>query len=223
MKNFTMIPNEIFQDTRLSAFQFKLLVGLYSYRNVKTALAYPKRETLAQLIGCDPRSVSRTTKELGELGWLTKIGDGGRSRAARYQMHIPSALGDECHDQPNTVLESPDQSDTHHETPDSVDTLFLTKGNQPDRGIKQTKTNNTDGITLVGVPQGALAPQRVPVDECDADYINKEDEWEIVTDEQTESSENSETEFIEEDQSSDLSSIESKKATEYPFEYYYIT
>lgn len=108
MKNFTMIPNEVFQDTRLKPFQFKVLAGLYRFRNVKTDLAYPKRETLAQMQGCDPRSISRTTKELGELGWLTKIGNGGRSRATRYRMHVPKTLTSENPDQSDTVSKDPD-------------------------------------------------------------------------------------------------------------------
>ena len=155
MKNFTMIPNELFDDSRLKHRDFKVLAALYSFRRKGTRLVYPRRETLSRRTGISIENISRITTRLEALGHLTKEGKGGKSRATRYHLIDPS----------NNV---------------DFDTVANHVGNgtvspnhvMSDTGIEQTEHSNL-GTTPVGMPQGALAPQRVPVDGCGADKIKE--------------------------------------------------
>lgn len=90
MKSYTQIPNELFEDTRLTFREFKVLAALYSYKHKQSQLVYPKRETLSKRAGVSIENISRTTTNLEKLGYLTKEGNGGKSRATRYTLIDPS-------------------------------------------------------------------------------------------------------------------------------------
>jgi Mn-dependent DtxR family transcriptional regulator len=90
MKNFAMIPIELFEDTRLTHRDFKVLAALYSFRKKGTQVVFPKRETLSKRAGVSIENVSRTTTRLEKLGLLIKEGNGGKSRATRYTLIAPS-------------------------------------------------------------------------------------------------------------------------------------
>ena len=121
MQNFTMIPNELFEDTRLTPREFKVLAALYSYRKKGTQLVYPKRETLSKRTGISIENISRITTRLEELGLLKKEGNGGRSRAIRYTLIVPS----------NSV-----KNDTV--TNDVENDMVNSNGVKNDRGIEHT-------------------------------------------------------------------------------------
>lgn len=86
---FIYAPLEIVTDSRLTYMQTRVLLALLSFRNKNTNLVWPKRKTLCELLGYTESNLSRVTKQLVDLGWLQKEGDGGRSMAVRYLVTVP--------------------------------------------------------------------------------------------------------------------------------------
>jgi len=87
---FSMVPIEMLADRRLTLWHMRVLIALLSFRAKNTDHVWPSREALAERCGgMHANNVTKVTSELCKLGWLTKIGDGGRSRSARYRITVP--------------------------------------------------------------------------------------------------------------------------------------
>ena len=119
---FIFSPREIIEDTRLSFWQLKVLLALYSFRNKNTDLVFPSRESISKRCGIRPSSISKTTSELVELGWLKKYGKGGNKKTIKYQVTVPdlSTVQESCTVQEIstiTVQESCTQKNTIEEYP----------------------------------------------------------------------------------------------------------
>ena len=87
MDSFIVIPTSMMTDSRLSLRQIRVLMALYSHRNPRsTNVVFPSRARLSALTGYPETRISTITSELSDAGWLTKKGNGGRSRAAEYDL-----------------------------------------------------------------------------------------------------------------------------------------
>jgi DNA-binding IclR family transcriptional regulator len=82
---FAQLPVEVFRYARLSARDLRILGLLYAFAN-REGRCWPSRRQLAALSGLPLGRLSTTTTRLAAFGWLTKTGNGGRSRACRYQL-----------------------------------------------------------------------------------------------------------------------------------------
>ena len=94
-KGLVVAPNEVFMDERLSKIQIRVLLCIISFRDHKTTKPLcPKRETILARLGGSycPTVLSRATRGLEKLGWLTKIGKGGFSKSTTYEYHVPDHL-----------------------------------------------------------------------------------------------------------------------------------
>ena len=119
---FIISPREIIEDGRLSFWQIKVLLALYSFRNRNTDLVYPTRESISKRCGIRPSSISKTTTELVKLGWLEKAGKGGNNKATVYRVTVPnfSTVQESCTVQESstvTVQESCTRKNTIKEYP----------------------------------------------------------------------------------------------------------
>lgn len=95
MNNFAIIPIEAFQDKRLTLEQLRVLGALMSFRNPKgddPDLVWPSRQAIAERCGIHVANISTATSALVRLGWLSKDGKGGYSKATRYTISLPSTL-----------------------------------------------------------------------------------------------------------------------------------
>ena len=96
---FAIVPVEVLADKRLTLKQMRVLIGLLSFRAKNSDTVWPKREQLAERCGgmalCQ---ISTATTELCELGWLIKVGQGGKSCSSNYKITVP--------DFPITITES---------------------------------------------------------------------------------------------------------------------
>lgn len=79
-------------DARLSLQQMRVLIALYTFRNKNTEMAHPTRQEISERTGMALTKISTATTDLERLGWLTKIGNGGRSQATRYRVHVPETI-----------------------------------------------------------------------------------------------------------------------------------
>lgn len=86
---FGIVPVEVAMDQRLTLQQMRVLVALYTFRNRNTEMAHPTREEIRERTGMALSKISTATSDLERLGWLTKTGNGGRSQATRYRVHVP--------------------------------------------------------------------------------------------------------------------------------------
>jgi len=89
---FTIAPIEVALDRRLSLEQVRVLLALFSFRDKATGLVFPKRESIASRCGYAPKKISEITSSLVKLGWLVKVGSGGRSSPCQYQLMPPETL-----------------------------------------------------------------------------------------------------------------------------------
>lgn len=89
---FGIVPVEVAMDQRLTLQQMRVLVALYTFRNKNTELAHPTREEIRERTGMALSKISTATTDLERLGWLTKAGNGGRSQATRYRVHVPETV-----------------------------------------------------------------------------------------------------------------------------------
>jgi hypothetical protein len=87
---FAIVPIEVTADRRLTLWHIRVLIGLLSFRAKNTDTVWPSRKALAErCCGMHLSNISRVTTELCDLGWLSKEGTGGKSRATRYKITVP--------------------------------------------------------------------------------------------------------------------------------------
>lgn len=86
---FSLVPLEVIKDKRLTLWQVRVLVALFSFRNKNTDTVFPSRRAIAERSGMHPSNISAATTELVGLGWLTKEGAGGFSKSSRYTITVP--------------------------------------------------------------------------------------------------------------------------------------
>lgn len=80
---------EIVQDKRLTLMQIRVLLALFSFRGKNTNLVWPKRNTLGELLGYSENNITKVTTQLVDLGWLKKVGNGGRGVPVHYEIVPP--------------------------------------------------------------------------------------------------------------------------------------
>lgn len=141
---FSIVPVEVLADKRLTLKQMRVLIGLLSFRAKNSDTVWPKREQLAERCGgmalCQ---ISTATTELCELGWLEKVGQGGKSCSSNYKITVPDlpqAVAESVKViKPVTVTESVTQTVTESVTlpPQTV--------TESVRGKKQSIKNNRPG------------------------------------------------------------------------------
>lgn len=86
---FSVVPIEVWQDSRLSKEQIRVLGALLSFRSKNTDWVWPGRNAVAERCGMHVSNVSQATTALCGLGWLEKEGDGRFSRSCRYRITVP--------------------------------------------------------------------------------------------------------------------------------------
>lgn len=85
-ERYARVPATALSDMRLSPTEFRVLIALLLHANVHGQV-WAKRETLSAACGVHPAHISRATAALARYGWITKTGNGGRSRPAGYQVN----------------------------------------------------------------------------------------------------------------------------------------
>jgi len=124
-----MVPPELIQDSRLKPSQRQILIAILMFAD-KDGRCFPKREQLYRLSNIPVKKISGITKELVQLGWLLKHGNGGRGKASNYQVVIPETV-------PN--------SGALFDSETSPDSATLSETNQPQFG---TKTSPNLGLPI---------------------------------------------------------------------------
>ncbi len=137
---FSIVPIEMLADRRLTLWHLRVLIALLSFRSKNTDCVWPSRETLAERCGgMHLTNVSKVTSELCELGWLTKEGTGGKSRATRYRITVPdletvaesATVADSATQPTQTVAESTTQTVADSATGKEETSELTTKSNIP--------------------------------------------------------------------------------------------
>lgn len=86
---FSVVPIEVWRDKRLTLEQMRVLGVLFSFKGKTTNVVWPSRAEIAARCGMNVCNISTATTALERLGWLTKAGKGGYSRATRYTITVP--------------------------------------------------------------------------------------------------------------------------------------
>ena len=91
--HFVVAPVEVFQDSKLTDIERRVLLAIFSFRDRRTGLIFPYRESIAKRAGFKTvETVSKATSRLVKKGWLIKHGKGGRSAPVRYEPVVPERL-----------------------------------------------------------------------------------------------------------------------------------
>lgn len=88
---FSILPIEALKDTRLTSRDLRVLIALHAFKD-QAGRCWPSRGLLAALTGLPERRITNVTTRLAALGWLSKEGNGGRSRACRYRLGVPETV-----------------------------------------------------------------------------------------------------------------------------------
>ncbi|MBI5922033.1 MAG: helix-turn-helix domain-containing protein [Betaproteobacteria bacterium] len=91
---FSYMPIEVFLDKRITLEQLRVLGALFSFRGKDSNTVFPSRKAIAKRCGMHQSNISTATTALERLGWLTKIGKGGFSKATRYTITVPETVAD---------------------------------------------------------------------------------------------------------------------------------
>lgn len=92
--SFTIAPNALWADHRLTLEQLRVLGALLSFCTPESRTCWPRRQLIADRSGVHIANVSSATTALEGLGWLVKDGKGGHSKATRYTITVPETLAD---------------------------------------------------------------------------------------------------------------------------------
>jgi hypothetical protein len=79
-------PFELLSDERLTLRHIRTLLAIFSWRKKNTSTARVSREMLSERTGYPLSRISNLTTELEQMGWLKKIGNGGKSQWSEYQI-----------------------------------------------------------------------------------------------------------------------------------------
>ena len=104
---FAIVPIEVAMDRRLTGWHIRVLIALFSFRRKNTETIWPSRQKLAARTGLHITNISKTTTELVELGWLEKVGAGGRGQFSEYRIRVPETVAELT-----TVSDGPDGAET---------------------------------------------------------------------------------------------------------------
>lgn len=178
MSQYARVPLSAIADDRLSPRQFKVLCALYSFAD-KDGHCHPKRAQLSERCGIAENHISVATAELVDLGWLEKIGNGGRSSAMNYivkthpksgqennaETRTESGLVSDKETRPKSGLKPvPNRDRKEQENPSQIGTQTRPKSGQAPRpklgqGIQQTISTDQEHITTPPVvpPQNSQA------------------------------------------------------------------
>lgn len=80
------LPPEILTDTRLNLRHIRTLMAIFSWRKSNTNLSRVSRAMLSERTGYPVNKISAITSELATLGWVEKLGNGGRSQWCEYRV-----------------------------------------------------------------------------------------------------------------------------------------
>lgn len=104
---FVCLPIDAVKDRRLKLESLKVLLALALHAD-KDGKCFPGRTLLAELTGIHPVNVSKATRSLVKLGWLTKAQRNGKSSI--YCLKAPGNLSTE------TEVEEEDDIDAYIRT-----------------------------------------------------------------------------------------------------------
>jgi len=86
---FSLVPIDVARDKRLTLEQTRVLIALFSFRNRVTDTVWPSRVAISERTGMHISNISQATSALVELGWISKVGEGGFSKSTRYTLCAP--------------------------------------------------------------------------------------------------------------------------------------
>ena len=157
---YTMVPDSLIRDTRLTPLDFRLLVLLMSYdfadkrTKERKGRIWPAMGSLAQLLRVDRRTVFRSLLRLEKDGYLEKLrGGGGRHLSNVYKLKlchwshsIDSGASESVTDEQETVTNG---AETVTSVSKNCDT-GVTRNNSKETPKVETEKPETAGISQKG-------------------------------------------------------------------------
>ncbi len=157
---FCILPIEVLRDTRLTPRDLRVLIALHAFKD-QAGRCWPSRGLLAALTGLPERRITNVTTRLAALGWLSKEGNGGRSRACRYRLGIPKTVT-------RTVTVSAQETVTEPVTVSEETVPKLVTVSEPET-VTDLDETVTDSVTktvtdlVTGIEQTMNIPENKPL------------------------------------------------------------
>ena len=86
------VPPLVLADKRLTLRQMRVLLAIMQWRKSNSNVSEVKRKILSDLTGYSLRRISTVTRELQELDWIKKHGNGGKGIWLKYEILVPDHL-----------------------------------------------------------------------------------------------------------------------------------
>lgn len=84
-----MLPIDVIRDDRLSMWQIKVLIALFSFRDGMTRTYYPSLGRLADRVGMRQHVVQHVIDSLVDLGWLVPVDGKKNWEEKAYELVVP--------------------------------------------------------------------------------------------------------------------------------------
>ncbi len=83
------VPPIVLEDKRLTLRQLRVLLEIMQWRKSNSNISEVKRKILSDLTDYSIRRISTVTRDLVELGWIKKHGNGGKGIWLKYEILAP--------------------------------------------------------------------------------------------------------------------------------------
>jgi hypothetical protein len=130
-KQFAQLPIEAISDERIRGNKLLVLCTILSFCDKHGVSRGWTRKDMAGRCGLPETRFSSVTSELEAIGWLKKIGSGGRSMPCEYQVIIPKTVTDSV-----TLYSTQPTEETVTQTVTVTDFVTVTKNDT----VKPTET-----------------------------------------------------------------------------------
>lgn len=143
-----VLPYEILSDNRLGLRHIRTLMAIFSWRKKNSTLARISREKISERTGYPISRVSEITTDLSKLGWITKVGNGGKSQWSEYHIN-------DLEDLPISKISPKNSNGIDQNATDTVTKSVIQNSNsyQNSNGIDQNSTDTVTETVTAGVTE----------------------------------------------------------------------
>lgn len=142
--DFLILPYEILADDRLTLRHIRVLMAIFSWRKKNTNLARVSRELLADRTGYQVSRISTITTELSSLGWIEKVGNGGKSQWSEYRVKDVSISTENRYQNGNGNQISNGYQNGNETVPNSVTQTVTNSGRGIDTEVNNSSNNSSE-------------------------------------------------------------------------------
>jgi len=174
MPKKVQMPIAALRDPKLKGSALRVLAALCSFDKGR-GLVSPHRQAISDITGIPEARVSRLTTELCQVGWIRKVGTGGKGRACSYFINWDKTVSDfDTVSNPQTVSEN--DTVTECETVSKSNTVSGPNGVTNEHRFERQTVSDSDKKRPNGV-ENEHRFERQTVSKSDTPYLDSSNKY----------------------------------------------